>query len=456
MSRFRRIFILLWSLAYAGLAYGTDCDAMVDVRPDRELIGISNMFYGINVHPGTIDEEIKYPRLFDRLGADTARVMVMRRVNWSGGRKEYPLSIGPNEVDWTLLDDLIYGLKRSVKGLHVVLGYGPPDWIRRREGGRELSPPQDKYFMVYRDLLIGVASRYATKAQGEGSIYFSVENEPENVGYTLGQYLELFNEVRAGSKFFPDSVKVGGPAIGYAYWKQSGSISYSFSHSVDALSKSGFSPDFFDWHVYSTSPDVISKTVDVVREKFVTQPLIVSEFNRNWRYSAGDGYARAVEDNTGWSSVSWFLEVVDRLQLKGVDRAIYFTWRDDSLGLIDKRSRYIRPVYFPFQVLARDLARRRVECSSSSGALGCIATESEGRRAIVLYNKSDNDVSVDLRAGEWSIREFFRYDQDWYESNKAISGEDAGAVRYLKLGPDSLAGNCWMVSKGGMLSLLFY
>lgn len=390
----------------------------VTLDKSRRLTTIGPQFYGLNVHPGTAKLELANKQILKLLKPDAIRIMTNQRADWSvegKGRTAYELSPRSGVFDWGPLDALVDGTLEVGAVPYLTIGFGPPEWLKPEKSSKRM-PPVNSKLEDYAEFMAQIAERYHKKV-GTRPLRISVENEPENVGYLLQDYADLFNKAYKKIKAVDPAIQVGGPSIGYAMWPQQDGRRLSFGQSVGLL-KSRVQPDFFDWHIYAYTSKNILKTVSVVKEAYgAKKPMVISELNRDWRYG-GPAVAKSVEANTGWESVGWFADAYDKLQREGLDQLFYFAWRSNALGLVDDRLKVVRPNFFIFWALTNVMGRQRVQCDTGAPELGCIATLDKGGVRTLVYNTGDANAVITFN--QLPKTEVTRFDRAWYERNKVI------------------------------------
>lgn len=400
-------------------------DSVVEVRIDRSktLMTIPARFYGINIHPGSSKYEFARPELLRALKPDAVRIMTLMRADWPpdrSGRKLSPISRGPALFDWSELDLLVDNIVSVGAEPYLALGFGPPSWLSGAPAEWVRWPPPRARIPEYADFMATIVERYATQKSAPIR-RVTVDNEPENVGYSIEDYMSLVRLAKLRIKERAPHVEVGGPAIGYAYWPQPARDRLSFAKATAEFAQSDTPFDFYDWHIYSVKPEPVLRTVDTVKQEYGSRiPLVLSEINRDWRYG-GPARQKSQENNTGWASVAWLAYLYDHLQLAGVDQVFYFAWRENTLGLVSADSSQLRPNFYLFAALTNSLGRTRLLASSTHPAIGCIATETPaGKVTALLYNRADKAISVQAQLGA-PIRSVHAFDKDWYMSHSRVN-----------------------------------
>lgn len=395
----------------------------VNVFPEKHLVRIPRQFYGVNCHTGPAFIHFKNPEVIKALNLDMIRIMVNRRTWWDEGKRiDRYLSPKRGHFEWEHLDGLINAIKAADAEPYVSLGFGAPPWLNGGEGKRFPRPSREQIpeFSGYLATVVkhlNVDKHYNIK-------WFSIENEPENVEYPLEDYVYLATNAMAAIKAVDGSVQLTGPVTGYASWLQADGSSLTFEQSLRKLHDSGVGFDGIDWHMYSHSPDAICETALIIKDVYgEDMPMILSELNLDWRYTASKGGEQSRVSNTSWESTLWLSRLYDLLQQDGVDKTFYFCLSNDVFGFLDYRQNEVRPNYYTLWLMTNLLGRDRVAATTSHPAIGVIATKD--KRTLFLYNLADVDVDVNIAFPEtnFSLDQHFIYTKSWYEQNKAIEGD---------------------------------
>jgi len=393
----------------------------VDVQLNQPLKTIPSNFYGINIHPGSAKYEFANPALLKALKPDSIRVMTRHRTDWlpnGTGLKIYLLSPAQNTYDWTELDNLVTAITNIGAEPYLTLGFGPPHWLTGSASLTDRKPPPPAHLTQYADYMAAIVKHYADQKNLKLRAV-SIENEPENVGYAVDTYMQLARLAQTKIRQAAPGIKIGGPSTGYALWGQPDNSTLSFSQSTELMHGANLPFDYFDWHVYSTSAETVLRTARFVKGLYGDNfPLVISELNRDWRYS-GPEAVLSKKNNTTWGSVSWMAYVYDNLQTLGVNQVFYFAWRENNLGLVDSRLEEARPNYFLLRAFTQHLGRSRIKTTSSSPVIGCIATSDNGLRMLV-YNRVQIDVKVKLSGLQAGTFYTSAYGKDWIENNKSL------------------------------------
>jgi len=373
--------------------------APVDVTIDfnQKTFAVNDKFYGLNSHPLPAEEAFRNPDLVRTLNPDTIRIMVNKRTFWyrdsnnQSKTKIVELSPERGKFNWESIDDLIAAIESFGAEPYVALGFGAPKYLNSANNPR-LFRPLAADLPEYADYMATIVKHLRNK--NFNVKYVTIDNEPENVGYPIDDYILLKKLATEKIHAVDPAMLIAGPTTGYAQWKQPDNKNMSFYSSTTYLKKHEVQFAAFDWHAYSTNPAIIFKSADVVKEIYPDTPRFLTELNLDWRYS-GDKAERSQINNSNWDSVRFLTLVYDVLQQKGVDRVYYFCIRNNFFGLYDYNMTQVRPNYYTFYAFTNLLGRQRVKAVSSHPAIGVIATlDQTGKPAVMLYNLANEDVAV--------------------------------------------------------------
>lgn len=404
---------------------------------------IPPLFYGLNVQPGTVRTEFTHELALRTLKPDTIRIMTNFRADWFKGdsrRHLHQLSSRKGEYNWKELDLLVAKITDVGAVPHLSLGFGPPVWLQS-DTSRKRSPPPRERLGEYADFMEAIVSRYSPKI-GK-NLRVSIENEPENVGYQFDDYLELYSLAHKKIKRNHPQIMTGGPAIGYAAWPQKNGKKLSFSHTMSLLKRADIPLDFIDWHIYSHNSQSVIRTVDVVRRTHPSTRMVISELNRDWRYSGISGAETSKKANTSWESVSWLASTLDQLQQKGVDQVFYFGWREQHLGLIDRDGNR-RPAYYLYWALTNIMGKEKVACRTAHPQVGCIATTKSDGNYVLLYNSAPLPIQADINLGV-AAEEIVNFSEGWHK--KHHSGEKLPYVNFKNSRSNTIPAGGFLINR---------
>lgn len=399
---------------------------VIDVDFDKPTVKISEHFYGINIHPVPASVAFKDQQLVMDLKPDVIRIMGSHRTHWyrdannKSVRVDSTISPSQDKFDFTELDALIAGIQAVGAQPYLTIGFGAPKWLADNTGSKRLrrvaTDRLDEYAKYMADVIrhVNVDKKYNIQ-------WVTIDNEPENLQYPIGDYISLVRQATAAIKAVDPSIQITGPVTGYATWKQPDGKKYSFSSSLTMLKNAGLDFDGIDWHIYATSPQLVFKTVEIVKNIYPDKPLIISELNRDWRY-AGKGGELSAKRNTGWHSLAWLANCYDQLQQMGVAQVHYFCLGNNYFGLYDYHHKQVHPNYHLFHLMTTQMGRQRVATTSSAPAIGVIATlDAKKQPTVLIYNRAQESVTVQYKLPTTESVQCYTFDEKWYNANKTIN-----------------------------------
>ena len=394
------------------------------VEPTKSLVSISPYFYGVNIHPVPASWAFRNYSLVKDLHPDVIRIMGLRRIYWlrDSDDKSFTLrselSPAKGVYDFTELDAMIEKIQSIGAKTYLTLGFGAPSWLADPEGSKHLPRVKAEQLGEYAQLMGRVVKHVKCRFK-DNVKWVTIENEPENLKYSIEDFSTLVQLAAIEIKKVAPEILIGGPVTGYATWKQPNGEKVSFANGLKRLKKKHLPFDLIDWHIYSTNPELIFKTVDIVSEVWQGKAKVISELNLDWQYS-GKGGKISKKRNTGWRSVAWLAYCYDRLQLMGVGQVHYFCLGNDNFGLYDYHQTKVSPNYYLFKLMTNVMGRKRIRASSSNSAVGVIATIENGEIALLIYNRSDSSVTVKFDMDATRPVKVWDYNKAWYEANKLI------------------------------------
>jgi hypothetical protein len=391
----------------------------VEVDWNTPTITVPSRFFGLNVGLGRLAAEKVDDPLYKELKPDAVRLQSVRRKDYLNNRTNV-LWLSPEEgkYDFSYLDEMVDAVKGQSNVL-LALGFGPPNWLYKAPyaltENRTVPTDADKFKQHMAD----VAQHYAANP----NIRVSVDNEPERVGYWPADYFNLFSLTRDEIKRVAPAVKVGGPVIGWTFWKEPDGKQAAFNVSMQHFKDAVQTTDFVDWHVYTADAKNVIATAETVRGIFPSTPKVISEMNMDDKYDCAPE-KDLPSINTQWGSVAWLSTLYDKLPQVGVDQAFYFSWRDKCLGLVDANLTELRPNYYVFWAMTRVMGRNRVKVVSPApddAGVGAFATVSGNYRRIFVYNKTNETKLIEFVPGTRPITNFMAFNKSFYDGSKTVS-----------------------------------
>ena len=149
---------------------------------------------------------------------------------------------------------------------------------------------------------------------------------PHAWGGTMEQYYDLFAITWKHLKKLHPDIKVGGPA--FAEFDSNEPF-------VKAMKRRGVKPDFYSWHRYSTTPEILSEESDKVRAVLDRNgwndvPTILDEWNYVTGWTSAEGaYSKAVRHSMKGSAYT--AAVMCHMQdVPSIDIMMYYDFRYNS------------------------------------------------------------------------------------------------------------------------------
>lgn len=273
-------------------------------------------------------------------------------------------------------------------------------------------------YAAWEELISQLVSHY--QRRGTGPIYWEVGNEGdigESGGcpfrFTPDNYVRFYSHTVAAIRRTDPTAKVGGPAL--ANWK-SPILPALLEHAA-----AGKSPlDFVSWHIYSSDPVAVRKTIDGVRVLVAKHPSLRPELILNeWNMSLSN----PVLDTR--FQPAYILETAWQMKDADLDYSCYYHIRDYHVeldqfapfmspggaagmarwwnrmpqydGLFDYQNT-LRPAYFAFKLLSR-LAGSKLPVTTDDEKVHAFFTWDDTYKThnLLVWNFSDKPASVTLR-----------------------------------------------------------
>jgi hypothetical protein len=426
----------------------------IDIDFITPLINISPDFYGINVHPVPASVAFRDQDLIAQLKPDVIRIMGSHRTHWYRDannktvRVDSTISPAQGVYDFTELDALGQGIHDIDAKPYLAIGFGAPEWLADATGSKRLRRVTQERLPEYAQYMADVI-KHLNVDKGYNIKWVTIDNEPENLQYSIEEYVTLVTLATAAIKSVDPAIQICGPVTGYAIWEQPDGRKISFSSSLQMLKDAGMDYDGIDWHIYATNPSLVFKTVDIVKKIYPTKPLIISELNRDWRY-AGDAGKLSAQRNTGWYSVAWLANCFDQLQQMGVSQVHYFCLGNSFFGLMDYHHTQVHPNYHLFKLMTTQLGRQRVHATSNDPAIGVIATNDNHQSSVLIYNRAQESVTVSYTIPAKGNVQCWTLDEPWFEANKTITN---GQTTQLTATTLSTRTKSWRIPARGVMVL---
>ena len=272
-----------------------------------------------------------------------------------------------------------------------------PEWMATEGKNLLVSSEHDNYATFCAELV-----NILNQRQQRQIIYWEPINELEQRyerADKLDELWQIYNKAAIAMKAQDPSIKVGGPAL---TWDNAPML-------AQFLQNCGDNVDFISWHRYGTgnpelsTEELMSRTSNYKQQvrKFRSVaakhlpdrqiPLFLSEYNINYSWKSGEN-----RQNTYIGAV-WFASVLKHLAESGIEMAASWHLKDGIYGMIDPRNN-LRPAATVFAWGNKYLTGTVMKTDSDRSEVESLAVEQkDGRRSILLINKSSAPVRVNLQ-----------------------------------------------------------
>ena len=266
-------------------------------------------------------------------------------------------------------------------------------------------------------LIAGLVAHY--RERGAGIQYWEIANEPD-IGESGGcpyrfqpdSYVRYYRQTVAAILRADPAARVGGPAL-------AGVHSPILPALLSACEKDKLPLHFVSWHIYSSDPHQIRRTIDFARGLLGKHPAlkpetVLDEWNMDLMNPSLDaGFQPCFLLETAWqmkdAGLDWSCYYQIRDYHVNPDQfapfmspsgtafmARWWNWMPQFDGLFDYQNR-VRPSYFAFKLLSR-LTGEQVRLTTSDHAVHGFATHDGTFRVdnILLWNFSGESAVVKL------------------------------------------------------------
>ena len=313
----------------------------------------------------------------------------------------------PGRYRWTTLDASVDMIRKTGAEPLMAIAFKPKALFPRID--QNVVEPAS--YPEWERLIVAMVRHY--KQRGSGIRYWEVANEPdigEDGGcpykFTPENYARYYaHTVRAILRADPKA-RVGGPAL-------ANSASPILPALLDFCERENVPIHFVSWHIYSSDPLAIRRTIERTRGLLARHPSLKLEtFLDEWNMSLGDPPLDRRFQPCFVAEVAW------QMRDAGLDYACYYHIRDYHVrpetfaqfmspagvalmtkwwnqmsqfdGLFDFQNQ-VRPAYYTFRLLARLTGERLALESADAGVHGFATYDDALRRYNVMiwnYAKS--------------------------------------------------------------------
>jgi Glycosyl hydrolases family 39 len=274
---------------------------------------------------------------------------------------------------------------------------GWPIWMRLDEKGL-LHPSEYNNYAAFCATLVDIINNRL----GHQVIYWEPLNE-KDIAYKnadrIDELWKIYNLVAQAMKARNQRIKIGGPALTWDEPIRLGSFLRACEPNID----------FISWHRYATGDANISTaTLMSLTSRYGEQvrnlrrvavqnipnrhiPLLLGEYNINYSWRSGEN-----RQNTHIGAV-WFASVLKHLAEAGIDMATSWNLKDGIYGLIDQRNQP-RLAGTVFAWAIKYLTGSVMATNSNNSSVEAMAVQQRnGKRSLLLINKSDSFANLTLR-----------------------------------------------------------
>lgn len=400
-----RLPLILLPLALAAAASAQERSARVTVHLDRNLGPIEMDRFALG-QGGLSDEPMLAGRVAEVRALNPRLIRLFLQ-------EYYDLLPAPGRYHWTTLDAAVDQILATGAKPLMCIAFKPRTLFPRID--QDIVEPDS--YPAWEELVYNLVRHY--QERGAGIRYWEVSNEPdigENGGcpyrFQPDSYARYYaHTVRAVLRADPEA-RVGGPAL-------ANPNSPILPALLDFCQREKQPLHFISWHIYSSDPLRIRRTIDRARALLARYPGLRAEtFLDEWNMSLSDPVLDPRFQPCYLAEVAW------QMREAGLDYSCYYHIRDYHVepekfarfmspagtalmtkwwnqtsqfdGLFDFQNR-VRPAYFTFRLLAR-LTGDRLALESSDTLVHGFASHDQGlrRSSVLLWNFSPSPATVEL------------------------------------------------------------
>ncbi len=325
-----------------------------------------------------------------------------------GGRSDQD-PICPSDgapCDYTRADDLMDVLINEMK-IEVMpcVGLYCPSWLSTQRKSPYYSglwmihraPPKDN--QKWANIIAGMVRHFNVEKKFNVKLW-QIGNEPDDwtrywVGGTLAEFIEYFKTASKAMKGADPAIRISGPDLANLYAKAWPENKLDWKGEFVKACH----PYFDDFSFNRYFRDDFSDQVKDARATLVAQgasgkTLTIAEYNQ----TAGDYDLPAVFEFRG---ALYLCRALKNLMANGIDRASFYDWGSDHLGLFDQQGSDLlpRPTYHAFRMHAK-LGRFK------NAKLLPVATQDSGLHANACRHDDGKGLSLILAVDNPLVREY--------------------------------------------------
>jgi len=254
--------------------------------------------------------------------------------------------------------------------------------------------------------------------------YWEIWNEPDldpddstnkrTWGGTKKQFFDLYEIAAKHLKSCFPNLKIGGPALAYAYeWAED---------FLCEMSKRGVLLDFFSWHIYCTEPKDMILRADRIRKLLDKHGYTQTESILNeWNYVRGwqDDFLYSIKAIHSVKGAAFTMACISEAQKSSIDMLMYYDTRPGVFnGAFDLYTYEKLKGYYPlywygmfYDMECEIAAENRVENIYS---LCGVSKEGKALAVITYYTENDNaeDKNIEIEFSTKGKYEVYLLDED--------------------------------------------
>lgn len=314
-----------------------------------------------------------------------------------------------DSYDFTLTDEYLRVIEAGGAKVYYRLGSKIEHWAKKYN----TIPPADfnKWAVVCEHII-----RHYTEGWSDGFNmdieYWEIWNEPDLDpddsdhkrcwGGTAAQFYELFAVAFKHLKSCFPHLKIGGPACAGLKEEWLGGF-------FSVLKREGIKPDFFSWHIYSSTVEGIRDAIRYARELLDSNGFTGTESILNeWNYVRGwqdDEWIYSLKMEKGLKGSAFIASTMCMSQYEPLDNLMFYDARPCAMNslfntdFVFERLKGYYPFYMFNQLYRQDSA---VEVVRETSDVWCAAASGREQCVLISYfNDDDNaqnkSVNIELR-----------------------------------------------------------
>lgn len=254
--------------------------------------------------------------------------------------------------------------------------------------------------------------------------YWEIWNEPDldsdnstnkrTWGGTKEQFFDLYEITAKHLKNCFPNLKIGGPAI-------AGSIPWAEDFLCE-MQKRNVPIDFFSWHIYCTSPELIFERSNIFRDLLDKYAYNQTENHLNeWNYIRNftKDFVYSIEQIIGIKGAAYIMAVFSIMQRSTIDMLMYYDTRPSVFNGVFDYYTY-RPLkgYYPFKWYGKlyDCEYEIRSTNKIDDVYSLCGVDKNGKITAIITHYSDNDEAksknIEINFGKNSLYDIYLLDEN--------------------------------------------